>query len=150
MEAAHERDTLASKQHSSSSTSPANLSDPSDALNQAFTKIVFPETEKLKARLKDGKRSAHLNKLFVRPGAQRQGIGSLLVEWAIKKAHAEGLDMFLVSVPYPHDFYLNRGFEDVESWDIDLGPWGPKFGGFGVFRFQGMIRRYVRKDNRDQ
>lgn len=84
--------------------------------------------------------AADLNRLFVHPARQGRKIGSLLVRTVFAGAEAQGLDtVFLISVPHPRPFYLKMGFVDRDFWDVDLRPWGPMCGGFGMFRFQGMV-----------
>ncbi|MCJ1286606.1 hypothetical protein MMC26_005952 [Xylographa opegraphella] len=85
-------------------------------------------------------RGVDLNRLFVRPSSQGRGVGSMLVARVLAWAEVARRDVYLISLPHPHAFYRKLGFVDKESWDVDLRPWGPEFGGLGVFRFQGMVR----------
>lgn len=151
----------ASSTKESGTTLPTVLSDRSEALNSEFCSIIFPATERLKlGLLKDEKcacqcifyhllslvpelmrlgTSIDLNKLFVRPGSQKHGVGSLLVDWVFEKADAEGLDTYLISVPNPHEFYLHRGFQDRGHYDIDLSPWGSSLVVLACLDFRGWL-----------
>jgi len=66
-------------------------------------------------------------------------MGTQLVKLCKERAAIEGLPLFLCSVPSAADFYRKLGFKDTKHVDIDLGQWGPKYGGFGIYRLQGMV-----------
>lgn len=69
----------------------------------------------------------------------------------VNMANAQFLAICLISILYPHTFYLTKGFVDSEfSYDVDLSPWGPEFGGFGIFRLRGMVREASRRDTRGE
>lgn len=72
------------------------------------------------------------------PESQGMGLGSLLTSYAFKEAKSHGLDVYLMCVPNAHEFYLRLGFVDGRYFETDLSNFGPKYGGFGKFRFQGM------------
>jgi len=77
----------------------------------------------------------------VSPESQGVGIGSLLTSHALNEALLHDLDIYLLSVPNAHEFYLKFGFVDARYFDTDLSRFGPKLGGFGMYRFQGMWRK---------
>jgi GNAT superfamily N-acetyltransferase len=80
-----------------------------------------------------------LSTIFVRPDARIKGLGMQLVKLCKDRATAEGLPLFLTSVPSATGFYRKLGFKDTKHVDIDLRQWGPEHGGFGIYRLQGML-----------
>jgi hypothetical protein len=63
------------------------------------------------------------------------------VRLCLNKARAAPVPLFLSSVPSAHGFYKKSGFVDTMHSDIDLSEWGPKYGGFGMYRLQGRLAR---------
>ena len=51
--------------------------------------------------------------ISVNPVYQRQGIGSILLQWGTKEADAHGRDSFLISSPAGVRLYSKFGFEVV-------------------------------------
>lgn len=86
-------------------------------------------------------RRIELTFIYVKPSHRQKGIGALLLEEAVRRAHADRVPLALCSEPAPYSFYKNRGFEDTKHVDIDLRLWAPPNTGFGIFRFSGMIKR---------
>lgn len=85
--------------------------------------------------------SADLDQLYVNPKSQGSGVGSSLTLHALEEARSHDLDISLLSVPNAHEFYVKFGFVDARCFETDLSRFGPKFGGFGLYRFQGMWRK---------
>lgn len=56
----------------------------------------------------------------------------------LERSAAASVPLFLTSVPSAYSFYRKLGFMDTVYVDIDLAPWGPENGGYGVYRLQGM------------
>ncbi|KAI8650933.1 N-acetyltransferase domain-containing protein [Fusarium keratoplasticum] len=82
-----------------------------------------------------------LTYIYVKPSHRQKGIGSLLLQEAFRRAHADRVPLALCSEPAAYSFYKNRGFQDTKHVDIDLRLWAPPYTGFGIFRLSGMIRR---------
>ncbi|KAI8649350.1 N-acetyltransferase domain-containing protein [Fusarium sp. Ph1] len=82
-----------------------------------------------------------LTYIYVKPSHREKGIGSLLLQEAFLRAHADRVPLALCSEPAAYSFYKNRGFQDTKHVDIDLRLWAPPYTGFGIFRLSGMIRR---------
>jgi predicted N-acetyltransferase YhbS len=66
-------------------------------------------------------------------------LGSQLVRLCLDKARYAGIPLFLCSVPSAHGFYRKLGFVDVAYVDVDLSVWSVKYGGYGIYRLQGML-----------
>ena len=59
-------------------------------------------------------KDAELEKIFVEPGALRDGIGRLLFEWAVDRALAAGAGRLLVLAdPFAAPFYRRMGMADI-------------------------------------
>lgn len=43
----------------------------------------------------------------------------MLLDWGLELAAREGLDCWLQAAPSAHNFYRNRGFEDISFFDMD-------------------------------
>ncbi|RSL74664.1 hypothetical protein CEP51_011502 [Fusarium floridanum] len=81
-----------------------------------------------------------LTYIYVKLSYRQKGIGSLLLQEAFRRAHADRVPLALCSEPAAYSFYKNRGFQDTKHVDIDLRLWAPPYTGFGIFRLSGMIR----------
>jgi GNAT superfamily N-acetyltransferase len=77
-----------------------------------------------------------LSLCFVRPEYQRQGVGSLLLQWGIKKADELEADIWLTSTPQAVRTYQTNGWELREIHALDLG----KYGGNGFYNRSWMVR----------
>lgn len=77
-----------------------------------------------------------LSLLFVHPEYQRQGIGSLLLEWGKKKADETRARIWLSSTPQAVSTYERNGWKVVERYDVML----EKYGGQGVYSRAWMLR----------
>ena len=75
-----------------------------------------------------------ISSLSVHPKNQKRGVGSALVEECIRIADEANLPSYLNSFAVAHDLYLRLGFEDLESFEIDLNEIGKKYRGYGIFR----------------
>ncbi|KAF4632391.1 hypothetical protein G7Y89_g5744 [Cudoniella acicularis] len=82
-----------------------------------------------------------LSSIFVDLTFRERGLGSKLVNLSLQKAAEGSLSLFLSSVPSATGFYRKLGFANTVHTDVDLGTWGPEFGGCGVYRLQGMIAK---------
>lgn len=51
--------------------------------------------------------------ISVNPAYQRQGIGSILLQWGTTEADKHGRDSFLISSPAAVKLYTNFGFQVV-------------------------------------
>ncbi|KAH8671698.1 hypothetical protein BX600DRAFT_252515 [Xylariales sp. PMI_506] len=80
-----------------------------------------------------------LSTIFVQPDARCKGVGTQLVKFSLERAAAQGLPLFLSSVPSAAGFYRKLGFRNTDHVDIDLSQWTPEHGGFGIYRLQGMV-----------
>ncbi|MCJ1316834.1 hypothetical protein MMC15_002155 [Xylographa vitiligo] len=81
-----------------------------------------------------------LSSIFVKPLSRHEGLGSRLVQLCVDKARIAGLPLFLASVPSALGFYQKLGFVETGHAEVDLSTWGPKYGGFGVYRLSGMLK----------
>ncbi|KAK9796615.1 putative N-acetyltransferase domain-containing protein [Seiridium cardinale] len=61
-----------------------------------------------------------LSSIFVKQDIRTKGLGTQLVKLAKERAAAEGVPLFLSSVPSASDFYRKLGFKDTNYADIDL------------------------------
>lgn len=68
-----------------------------------------------------GKPHVFLSVIATAPGQGRRGAASLLMEWGVGEADRRGLPCFLESSPMGRGLYLKHGFEEVESFEVDLG-----------------------------
>ncbi|PVH81370.1 hypothetical protein DL98DRAFT_514753 [Cadophora sp. DSE1049] len=80
-----------------------------------------------------------LTSTFILPSHRKSNLGTALVQLALARAKELSLPLFLCSVPSARGFYLKSGFTDVAVGEVDLGAWGPEFGGFGRYRLSGMV-----------
>ncbi|TVY40911.1 hypothetical protein LOCC1_G006358 [Lachnellula occidentalis] len=77
-----------------------------------------------------------LSLFFVHPEYQRQGIGSLLLEWGMKKADEMKARIWIASTPQAVSTYERNGWKVVERYDVML----EKYGGRGVYSRAWMLR----------
>ena len=73
---------------------------------------------------------------FVDPEYQRQGIGSLLLKWGVKKADELGANIWLTSTPKAASTYERNGWKVMERYEVDLG----RHGGEGLYVRRWMLR----------
>jgi GNAT superfamily N-acetyltransferase len=72
----------------------------------------------------------------VDPEYQRQGIGSLLLEWGIKKADELQAKTWITSTPQAVSTYQRNGWKVVDRHDVSL----EKYGGKGIYSRSWMLR----------
>ena len=77
-----------------------------------------------------------LSFLFVDPEYQRQGIGSLLLQWGLKKADEMGAKIWLTSTPKAASMYGRNGWKVMDRHEVDL----EKHGGQGLYVRRWMLR----------
>ena len=77
-----------------------------------------------------------LSLFFVIPEYQRQGIGSLLLQWGLKKADGLRAKIWLSSTLKAASTYEKHGWKVVQTYDVDLG----KYGGEGIYTRSWMLR----------
>jgi len=77
-----------------------------------------------------------LDLFFVDPKYQRQGIGSLLLEWGAKKADELKARIWITSTPQAVSTYERNGWKVIERHEIAL----EKYGGQGVYNRAWMLR----------
>jgi GNAT superfamily N-acetyltransferase len=77
-----------------------------------------------------------LDLFFVDPEYQRQGIGSLLLEWGAKKADALKARIWITGTPQAVSTYERNGWKVVERYDIAL----EEYGGQGIYSQDWMLR----------
>lgn len=85
--------------------------------------------------------SIALTSLCVDPQYQRQGIGNKLIERCIEVSNDENIPIYLNASPAASSLYLRSGFEQVRYFDIDLGAYGKKYRGYGIYRNYAMLRK---------
>ena len=81
--------------------------------------------------------SLDLHMLHTDPAFQRRGAGKSRLEWGTTKADESGLPIYLESSHAGVGLYKRHGFEEIDSFELDLG----KYGGSGVYRSPLMIRK---------
>ncbi|KAJ6016219.1 hypothetical protein N7540_010810 [Penicillium herquei] len=79
--------------------------------------------------------------MCVKPTAQRQGIGSRLVQLGFDRAKAHGIPLKVCAEAPSIPFFNSLGFVETRHVDIDLREYAPDNSGFGTFRLAGMIWR---------
>ena len=77
-----------------------------------------------------------LGMLMTHPEHHRRGAGKMLVQQGTAFADDAGLPCYLEGSPAGHRLYLNMGFKDVETLDMDMS----KFGSEGIHPHYVMIR----------
>ena len=82
-----------------------------------------------------------LGSLYVRPSAQRQGIGTKLLEWAFEQYNLTLEKVFVQTLMDSEGFYEKFGWEQVDYKDVDLSEWGGKNKGFGILRSPQLLRQ---------
>ena len=66
------------------------------------------------AQLRVAGDTAHLNKAFVDPDAMGQGLGRVLMNWAVSRAHAAGASCIMIETdPHAEAFYQKMGARTV-------------------------------------
>ncbi|MCJ1264625.1 hypothetical protein MMC22_004499, partial [Lobaria immixta] len=65
-----------------------------------------------------------LKALNTHPAYHRKGCGSMLLEWGVKKADAEGARIYLDATPAGCALYLKSGWKVVDEVVIDLNKYG--------------------------
>lgn len=78
-----------------------------------------------------------LSLFFVHPDFQRRGIGTLLLQWGLKKADELKAKLWLSSTPQAVTTYEKNGWKVVQRYDVDLG----KYRGFGIYSRAWMLRQ---------
>lgn len=63
--------------------------------------------------------------LHTDPDFQGRGAGGALMEWGKQKATELGVPIYLESSAKGYQFYLKKGFKEIEVFPVDLS----KFGG---------------------
>ncbi|KAJ4351511.1 uncharacterized protein N0V89_006854 [Didymosphaeria variabile] len=61
-----------------------------------------------------------LSQMMVHPDYRRQGVGTMLIQWGIRKADELGVETVVEAVPYAAPVYEKTGFGRVEQIDIDF------------------------------
>lgn len=76
--------------------------------------------------------SLHLQHLYLRPGAQGQGVGGWVIDHIKQRAREAGLPITLGALreSRANDFYQRHGFEVVQALEVDIEyRWTPEGGG---------------------
>ncbi|KAK5636277.1 hypothetical protein RRF57_011989 [Xylaria bambusicola] len=105
--------------------------------NPAVYQAVMEAVKKLEPTVGAGK-YIELTHLYVEPSSRGQGIGSWLLQIVQEAAGSAKLPLIICSEPNHHDFFVSRGFKDMEHVDIDLTEWAAPWSGYGVFRITRM------------
>lgn len=67
-----------------------------------------------------GEKQLNLMVLCTRPGYQRRGAGTALLDWGKKKAKDEGLTVTLFASPQGLPLYKKNGFTQIESVHVQV------------------------------
>jgi predicted N-acetyltransferase YhbS len=76
----------------------------------------------------------------VHPDYQRQGIGSSLLQWGLKKADELGAKIWVTSTPQAISTYERSGWKVVQRHEVDLS----KYGGEGIYSRAWMLREQTK------
>jgi len=89
-----------------------------------------------------GRRFLYLAALFTEPGFQGRGVGtSVIEEVAHRRADREGLVSYLQGTAVATPFYVARGWQPVERFEVDLKTWVKGDGmGYGFYKVGYMVR----------
>ena len=78
---------------------------------------------RLRQRIWAGKPYVLLNLLCIDPKSQRQGAGTLLVEWGTALAESLGLSAYLEASPAGYHLYRKLGFRQVDVGVVKADEW---------------------------
>ncbi|KAH8697843.1 acyl-CoA N-acyltransferase [Talaromyces proteolyticus] len=81
-----------------------------------------------------------LGSLSTDPSYQGQGCGSLLLDWGVRHADANGAAIYLESTPVAQKLYKKFGWKAVDRMELDLG----KYGGPNLMHGLTAMRREAR------
>ncbi|KAJ5621561.1 hypothetical protein N7528_006344 [Penicillium herquei] len=93
------------------------------------------------AKETDGMERFAITYMCVKPTAQRNGVGSKLVQLGIDRAKAGGVPLTVCAEAPSIPFFTSLGFVETKHVDMDLRKYAPDNSGFGIFRLAGMIWR---------
>ena len=82
-----------------------------------------------------------LGSLYVKPGRQRRGIGSLLLSKLFEQDGLENELVFVQTLSSSEGFYAKFGWEMAASTDIDLREWAGENRGYGLHKSPQMLRQ---------
>ncbi|KAN0089797.1 acyl-CoA N-acyltransferase [Hyaloscypha variabilis] len=88
-----------------------------------------------------GEKHYVISLLAIRPSYQGRGLGTKLMNFCADIADEARLPTFLTAFPGAHSLYLKLGYEEKTHYDLDLGSYGKKYRGFGIYRSYGMLRQ---------
>jgi len=103
-----------------------------DVLNAVLTPL-----RKAKTEIMGSKPYLMLNSLATHPEHHHKGAGSMLLEWGLRKADEDGLDIYLDSSRLAKPLYEREGFEVMREIEFDRRPWG----GEGIDWHGCMVRK---------
>ena len=96
--------------------------------NFALCKHIFTPMNEIRAEFMKDKKYVLVGILVVMPEYQRRGIGTRLLDWALKQADENGYPCYIDSSPQGLGLYKKLGWEEVGSAEIDEGDWGGERG----------------------
>ncbi|KUJ07680.1 acyl-CoA N-acyltransferase [Mollisia scopiformis] len=120
-------------------TSPGTF-EPPPGFDWGFAQMVVEGLGKLDWNMV-GKKHYMVSSLAVDPKHHKKGLGTRLMDHCHQIADKDGLAIYLNAFPGAHHLYLKWGYENVEKFDVDLGAYGEKYRGFGIYRTWAMIRQ---------
>ncbi|KAJ6005813.1 acetyltransferase [Penicillium sp. IBT 35674x] len=110
--------------------SQASQHDAPDTPTRVVGRQMRSDSMKWEAHFMKEARYLILQALVVSPNYQRQGVGSRLVKWGVKRADEERIPCWCHASPAGNQLYLMSGFQELGRDEYDLG----EFGNY-VFRY---------------
>lgn len=77
---------------------------------------------------------------MVLPEWQGRGVGSAMIQWALKNLHLDTIPVWLCGQPDGYALYQKFGWRDIENVDINLSDWAGPDRGYGMHRTVCMLR----------
>ncbi|KAK7190030.1 hypothetical protein DPSP01_006328 [Paraphaeosphaeria sporulosa] len=105
-------------------------------VNEAACEAFFGGLVVRKKAIMGTKPHIYLHMLHTEPKYQRRGAASALLRWGTERADQLGLPVYLESSHEAHILYGRHGFNDAETFECDMRP----FGGDKTFTAPLMIR----------
>ncbi|KAL6720988.1 hypothetical protein ACLMJK_000088 [Lecanora helva] len=97
------------------------------------------KSEDAKERIMKDREWWELESLSTLPKYQRQGIGSMVMEWGNRRQEEVKLPGFIQATDQGFGLYAKHGYVEKERWEFDLGNWSD-LGGSGMYKNVFLVR----------